>query len=239
MNDILIVGDSHTGALNRALETLQETGKPRPNVRVRPLGGGHLFPTEFFKDAGTHAEIIDPLFSRSFPRLPPENMTLGAIGLAAPLWPVRVVRELVWKGQGLAGHHGPHQPVSRAVFRQLVLRDQHYVLKLADLLQRNGLPVLAIASPSLFREFPLLKFHDPRDVMAMFEAYREIMFEELAARGIDAIDIPEGTRDSEGFMRPEFHHIEPEDVHHANADYGLLVLDQVTAWQESLAQRSA
>lgn len=232
---ILIIGDSHTGALNRGLVALKNSDQlPRDvHIVIRPLGGGHLLPTTFFRDAGDHAEILADEYRKAFRQLPPKGSSYDAIGLSMPLWPMRVIHGMVWGKHALAERINQRRPISNAVFRELVLADQKYVLALADLLQRLGLKVFAVSPPGLFRDHNTLKFIPPAHGLTMFETYRTIMRDALHKHGVDIVDIPAPCLDDEGFMRPEYRHELPQDEHHANAEFGSLMIQSVADWARS------
>lgn len=232
---ILITGDSHTGALNRGLVALRaapDRVQPAlPNIRIRPLGGGHLLPTPFFEDAGDYARIVNPEYQRMFAQLPPKSdpnaPATQAIGLSMPLWPMRVVHKMVWGRCTLAERIGSRTPVSRAAFRHAVLADQKYVLALAALLQRQGLLVFAVSPPGLFADHATLRHLAPAHVLHIFNSYRAIMIDQLKQHNIPIVDIPLHCLGADGFMRPEFRHEDPKDQHHANAAFGRLILESV------------
>lgn len=226
---VFITGDSHTGALNRGLVSLSQKGALAPDlsIHIRPLGGGHLLPTPFFEDAGTHATIIEPEYTKHIAQLPPAGGDFDAIGLSMPLWPMRVVHQLVWDNWSL-GEVAGRKPMSKAVFKELVKADQKYVLQLAELLQRSGVKVLAISAPRLFRDHNVLRFIPEAQGLHIFETFRELQCAELKKRKIDIIDVPDACLDADGFMRPEFRHEDPKDEHHANAAFGELMIQNIS-----------
>ncbi|MBU2962615.1 hypothetical protein KO516_17645 [Citreicella sp. C3M06] len=222
---ILVTGDSHTGALAQGLALLRPNLPTGIDILVKPLGGGHILPTPFFRDAGSHAVITDPDYRRNFHRLPPQAFQADVIALSAPLWPMRVMHKMVWSRQSIDMAVPGGQPVSRALFRRVVLEDQRYVLALCELLKRIGMPVVALSPPVMFRDHATLRHVDPVLVRRMFDLYRQIMLAELVERGVAVVDVPPHCLDSEGYMRPEFRHETPEDEHHANAAFGALMIE--------------
>ncbi|KAA8610340.1 hypothetical protein AL036_00185 [Salipiger aestuarii] len=235
---ILITGDSHTGALSQGLAQVRDGLPGGIDIVVKPLGGGHILPTPFFRDAGTYAQIVDPDYRRNFHRLPPHAINADMIALSAPLWPMRVMHQMVWPRHSIDAAIPGGQPISRAVFRRLVMEDQGQVLALCALLQRVGMPVLAVSPPVMFRDHATLRQMAPEHVRAMFDGYRAIMLEELAARHIPVLDVPPDCVDADGFMRPEYRHENPEDEHHANAAFGALMIRQLAALAPSLLARA-
>ncbi|WP_425102310.1 hypothetical protein [Tropicibacter sp. S64] len=231
---LLVTGDSHCGPIHRGLLARRAAGEALADIRVWPLGGGHLLPTPFFRDAGDHAQITADLYRARIPRLPPEKPPVTALAFSMPLWPMRVIYQLFMKKQALVGFHGDLQPVSQAVFRQIVLAEQAHVLALFALMQRIGLPVAALSGPGLFRDHGLTDYRPAGQILGQAEAYRAVMLAALAERGIPVLDIPAGCRDAEGFMLARYRSETPDDPHHANAAYGALVVAQLEDWRRSL-----
>ncbi|MGV8989626.1 MAG: hypothetical protein ACOH2H_25790 [Cypionkella sp.] len=235
---IFIIGDSHTGALNRGLKLLEAADalKQKDAIRIKSLGGGHTLPTPFFEDAGDHIRMVDPYYKSQISRIPPVPPGINAIGLSMPLFPMRVVYAIAWKKLSLARQMPGRSAVSRAVFRQMVLADQLYVLQFAQALQRLGFPVLSISAPGLFRDHRVLNFMEPDAVLEIFQSGRTIMKEELTKRSLPFIDIPDECLDPEGYMLPKFRHTDLEDEHHANAEFGALMIRQVEDWLGGVAE---
>ncbi len=234
---ILITGDSHTGALSHGLLELRTAGQTNSavDIQIRPLGGGHILPTPFFRDVGSHAEIVDEDYRKLFAFLPPKGMKVDVIGLSMPLWPMRVVHQLVWGGLSLAERLPNRQPISTSVFRQFVLQDQRYVLKLVELLSRAGITVLAISGPGLFRDHHVLREMRAEHVLKVFDAYRAVISEELRRRNIPVIDIPAKCLDDDGFMFGAFRHDDIKDSHHANGAFGALMIQSLQNWANTQA----
>ena len=226
---ILVVGDSHTGALNKGLVALVAAGRAdlKSQVIVRPLGGGHLLPTPFFEDGGDHAIITEPLYAKNLARIPPDKGFAGVIGLCMPLWPMRVQNQIVWSDFCLMPTQPGRHPVSEAVFRQIVLADQAYVLKLIDLLQRQGTRLIAVSPPGLFRDHGTVRKMPGPAALHMFQAYRTIMVDQLVARAVPIVDIPRQCLDAEGYMESAYRSEDSGDHHHANAAFGALMIDQI------------
>ena len=229
---ILIIGDSHTAALQRGLKALRNRNALRDDVEilVKPLGGGHLLPTPFWRDAGDHAEITEPTYRTQFARLPPETPAVDVLALALPLWPMRVLHQMVGAKLVLADRSEGHATVSMAVFRQLVLADQQYVLGLIDLLIRIQMPCVALSPPVLFADHKVLNRYPTAQALRVFDVYREIMLSELAARVVPVINLPPDARQPDGFMRPDYRHDDVDDQHHANAEFGALMISQLQDW---------
>ena len=228
---ILILGDSHTGVLHKALEAIRERSEADPacDITARQLCGGHHLREAFWREAGDHAEIIEPLCRKHCTRLPPEE-PVDALGLCMPLWPMRVVRKLVLGELSLVERVRGRQSISRAAFRRMVSDDQQHILGLAAYLSGKGNRVFAVSAPGLFRDHVILKRADPSTVLGIFEAFREVVRDQLHGLGIDIVDIPSECLDGEGFMKSQFRHRDPDDEHHANIAFGELMIRGIERW---------
>lgn len=238
---ILITGDSHTGALKRGLLRIERQGllDPEDEITVVPMGNGKFLATPFFRDAGDHAEITEPDFQRNFRQFPPSGSQADVFGLSMPLWPMRVVRMMVNDKWDLDGRSDGCKPLSRAVFRQMVLADQQYVLALIRLLQRSGRRVLAISPPLLFADNINFEKMPAGYVLNLVDGYRSIMKDELAGLSVPVIDIPKCCIDDTGLMRREYAHEDPEDRTHANGTFGQLMIQSIQRWAANERRRLA
>lgn len=156
---VYIYGDSHTAALHRGLATPGQSIREELNLdlRIIPLGGGHLLPTPFFTEREEFVEITNPDYKKRVKRIPPLENPPDVIGLSMPLWPMRVLHALVWNNYSLPTGLDGRKPISMAFFRNLVLEDQKFVLRLVDFLRQLKIPLLAIAPPGLFCDHGTVK----------------------------------------------------------------------------------
>ncbi|CUH51153.1 SGNH/GDSL hydrolase family protein [Shimia marina] len=236
---IMVTGDSHSGPIGRGLQMLRDAKKEPSGIVVRPLGIGNLLPTAFFRDAGTHAEILPPEFRKNLEQLPPAMPQVDVMALSMPLWPMRVVHKMNRQKLTLNPEFETDQLISHQVFQQMVLTEQQYVLKLIGLFQRQNIRTVVISGPGLFRDNGLFARRPHPYVFGIFNRYREIMKTELSRRDVPVLDIPAAALDDEGFMHDALRHPNPKDGHHANGDYGLMVLEQLQTWRSQVSLESA
>ena len=236
----LLIGDSHLGALSKGHHALNNRGELTRDVTiaVRQLGGGHILPTPFFTNEGDHAKITDPIYARSFKQLPPLARRFGTIGLSMPLWPLRVMYQMVREDMSLGTTVGNRRPISHALFERLVLQDQKYVIELIEVLNRSGTRVLAITPPALFRDHKMMTFLPEAEVLNMFSKYQKIMLGVLTRHQVHVIGLPEQCLDEDGFMLTKYRHEDPKDHHHANGNFGELMIKQVENWLISNPDRT-
>lgn len=239
---ILIIGDSHTGALNGGLRHLTRDEKLPPDVsfHIQGLGWSVVLQTPFFNDAGDHVELVNEGYRSRMPVVPPPEEHYDMIGLSMPLFPLRLLRDLLPKGWGLAEWGGDWKPMSRAVFRELVLKDLHYILRFLETLQRHGHKVFAVAGPGLFKSHLILQYVSDEQGVQAFNLYKEIALEELSRRNCPVVLPPASSYDSEGFMKQGFRHPDPKDPHHAGSKFGIVMLEAILERaNEILAEKAA
>jgi hypothetical protein len=193
------------------------------NVIVGQLGGGHLLDTPFWRAEADRAEIVEPIYRQHIKRLPPRD-PVDTLALCMPLWPMRVVRRVVWSDSCLVGLEPGRRPFSHAMFRHAVLMDVRYVLGLFDHLKAIGVNTIAVSGPGLFRDNSALWKMNPNSVLRLFQLYRELVMEELKARSIPIVDIPSECLDDDGFMQSEYRSSTQGDHHHANAAFGEMMI---------------
>jgi len=233
---VLIIGDSHTGALKRGLDKLTESADPSvgPSVGhdylIRPLGPGANMAFPFWRADADSIEITNEDYHRQMPCVPPPRMRQpDAIGLCMPMWWGRSVSNMGKARVALAGLPSG-RAISYAVFRQMVLADMAHVLGLAETLQARGFETFAVEPPSAFRDNRLAPWFGMDWLLGHIKAHRAIMTEAMAERGIPIIRRPDHVSDDEGFTLQQYRHPDPQDAHHANADFGIVMLHQIEGY---------
>jgi hypothetical protein len=231
---VLITGESHTAALYWGQKQIEKENNWAPSVDIiiRPLGGGHILPTQFFIDRGDHAEITVPQYRRQFRRLPlddGENANT-MYGLCAPLHTARVWRHHDWRLFAPVGVRQQEAPISSGMLRRVILDDQKYVLELIDVFVRTGKRVFAIEAPHPFRHHHALKTVRRDLILYVNRTYREIIRSELANRSVPIVSVPAQCLDGVGFMREEYGR--KDDSQHGNAKFGRLMMKEISAFLE-------
>lgn len=225
---LLIVGDSHTGALERGRASLEARGALPADVALRivPLGTGARMNRPFWRPAGARAAITDAGYRAHLPALPPDGPRPDAIGLSMPLWTGRVIRALIASDVMPYGIDGPGRPISRALLRRLVQGDQQHTLALARFLAGQGHRVFVIEPPGLIRDNRFLLQLGPEALLALWAEIRAQMRAAVTEAGLPVLDAPAATVDEDGFTRSAFRHEDPTDRHHANAAFGALMVSR-------------
>ncbi len=221
---VLIIGDSHTGALKRGLAL-----GPWPEgiaIEVAPLGLGAQMNQPFWEDRGDHAVLLDPQYAALVPRLPPVDPRPDAIGLSLPLWSGRLIRVLVESWLVPYGAEGPGRRLSGALLRRLVQQDMAQIMALTRFLQGQGLPLFVIEAPRAFRVHRSVVLRGADFVLTMQRQIRAIQAAEIAALGLPIVYLPDSALDPDGFMSDRYAHEDPADTHHANAAFGALMIER-------------
>ena len=226
---VVIVGDSHAGTLRRGQDDLIEAGHAGmvAQILIRPLGRAEVRNQPFFADRGDHLEITLPEYRENVERLPMPGAERARIGLSMPLWPTRLVWPLVKARHGFSPVPPDWTPITRSLFRRLVIEDQRQVLALVDRLKALGTDPFVVSGPGLFRHHPITSVGRPGLTLELDREFRRLVTAELAARGVAVVDIPPQCLDDDGYMRAEFRHRRPHDLIHASREYGQLMLKRI------------
>lgn len=230
---VLIVGDSHTGPLERGRLLLQARGEAPADIdwRIVALGSGARMNRAFWRARGDHAELTDARYRQRLARIPGDGPRPDVIGLSMPLWSGRVMRAMlsdaVLPFDLVEPGAAPGRLISGALFRRIVMDDMAPSLRLATFLRAAGMAVVVIEPPGIFRDYRYLIKAPARVVLALQARVRAIQHEGLAAAGLPVVALPKEARDGDGFMRRCWRHEDPTDSHHANAAFGAVMLTRV------------
>jgi len=229
---VLISGDSHTAALKLGLDQLLQNGMDAMQgcqIDIKPLGRGASLSQPFFKDQGSYAEITKETNARQAKRLPMPAEDGGQYDFYALCGPLNTIR--TWRTKEYWADFAPScsgesgRPVSSGLLRHVVIEEQKYLMALVDLLIRVGCKVLVIETPKPYRHNPAVILK-PKIVRYVDHFYRETMKGWLATKNVPIIAIPDDCFDPDGFMQERFRHPNHEDSHHANAEFGEVMLQQ-------------
>ncbi|MFD5030311.1 hypothetical protein ACFWM0_07800 [Streptomyces sp. NPDC058405] len=214
----LLLGDSHAGPVGRAAEAA------RVPFRGGPLGAGREFHADFFDVRGTDVVFRKEETERLYRGFLAE---LGAEGLGALDIPLvttfgfsahTVATSENWRiyrvrGGGFAPGFlgsGLFADIVRAMVRDALAFYEHAV--------GLGLRVVSLMPP---QRVPGMS--DPQ----VFFAAQETVRAELAARGVEIVDVRARVTDGTGFQRPAF--CEADDTIHGNLAFGRLILADLLA----------
>jgi len=223
---ILIIGNSHSGALRQALDPARDPGVLVVRVASRP---GAVYP-----------RLNPPLLARYQPEVAVSIMAgnhHNVFGLLEPPEPFDfIVPEMP---ETLPGRRIVPVAEVRAV---LAAHIEAFVKKLDAMQKAFACPLAHVASPPPVGDETHIKTYPggfaprsglnpevaPKSVrMKFYLLQNAIVREHCAARGIAFIPAPEAALDAEGFLAAPFRNQDPT---HGNARYGRLVLDEIKAF---------
>ena len=239
--NILIIGDSHTGALERGRAQLEAEGALATGVawRIVPLGLGAQMNKPFWRIAGDRAMVLDAKYRERMAKIPPMKGQTDVIGLQMPLWWGRLIRGLAEHGVIPYGYDAPGRLMSRAAWRHLIRADMRHTLGLGVFLRDRGMPVFAIEPPTLRRSYRLAHRLGQVTTLALLAEIRDIQRGMLSEAGIPVAWMPQDAVDADGFLSDAYGHEDPADTHHANAAFGKRMLQQALPLAQSLMASGA
>ncbi len=233
---LVVIGDSHTAALElgrRAMIAAGREAEVEPIV-VRDLGPAQFGGEPYFQFCGDHIEITHPEYRPQIERLPIPGMETARIGISQPFWSMRLVKRLIiserrcfYPVPAPRPAKPDWTPVTRSLFRRLVLEDQRYNLALIEHLRDLGADPLVVSGPTMFAHNWAAQAGRKNLGLELTTEYRDVMANELAARGISVVDLPPGCIGPDGYMLPKFRDDDPEDPCHGNAAFGQLMFERL------------
>lgn len=228
---VLITGDSHTGALHLAQKDMisKDEWPDQIDLTIKPLGGGHIFPTPFFIDRGDYAEISNLKYRKQFNRFPPlkEKNSDVIYGLSAPLHTARIRRRRAWSEFVPSQFAAQEVPLSNQLLRRVILDDCHYLLKFIDIILRTQNKVFVIEAPRPFKHDNSLTIIRPEVFIYVDAYYRDIIKQELKHRNVPIIEVTPECYDDAGFMLERYRNPNEDDMHHGNVEFGELMMKKV------------
>lgn len=229
---IVVTGDSHTIALKRGLDMLiDREGMPlNHQIDIKQLGPGGGFVTPFFIDRGDFAEITNEKYLRRIKQLPfsTDQGRYEYYGICGPLYSNRIwAKKNCWQEYTPFINQGDHAPISTSLLRHVVLQEQRYTMQLIELLQRLNVKVFVIEAPKPFRHHAIMEVVDPSTIAYIDSFYRKVMQDCLMAKNVPVVNIPNDCYDSDGFMLEKFRHENPADPHHANNEFGAIMIKEI------------
>ncbi len=226
---VLITGDSHTGALLRGKQLLENKNEwpQQVNLTIRPLGRSMINATPFFVDRGDHAEIRNEEYRKRFKRFPPANMEkINVIyGLSGPLHTSRVLRHQAWSEFVPAPFTTNESPVSNALLNQVIQNDCQHLLKFIDIILRIRKKLFVIEAPLPFKH--AAKNIRPEVFTYVDSYYRNFIKQELKLRKVPLIAVDSECYDESGFMLECYRSPKENDMHHGNAEFGELMMKKI------------
>lgn len=228
MTETYIIGDSQTRALMHAANAW--TGDALPPMRLMPLGSAVQFWEPFYTVKPASIELTpDECASRMQRVFGTTEITNERLwGFCLGFTTVGFFRYGLWEQYSLHDRNprGRHV-ISKAAAAQIARGMFEEILKFYELLIERGYAFFVISGAPLPQHNPHLKEAVREDVIFADKFYRDLYAKELSAHGIDFILPPDEVKDHDGLLLPQYRHPTPDDRHHANKEYGALMLARV------------
>ncbi|MBI2719418.1 MAG: hypothetical protein HY245_12370 [Rhizobiales bacterium] len=227
---VVLFGDSHVVVLAEGLARLQTEGRWPQSLDVGIHGtSGLLLRGEFFADRGDHAELLPLGLQRGLPRLPLADQSEGGVihGLGALYHSAEVWRHPQWQRFAPIGCAREEWPVSDASIGRMMQQDQKWMFALLDILIRTGAKIFAIETPRPFRHHRALSQMRTDVALTVDRIYRAAVREELLRRSVPTLEVPAECVDADGFMLDSYASSREADNHHANEQFGGLMLERL------------
>ena len=242
---LLILGDSHGGALRWGLSRLDRTTRRKLRARFGPLRAGMLETGLYFlnrfhriEDGGLYfrgnraATALLEIGGRALPIRASDDTVFGfCFGLHI----AHLMRDLTWKNFTLDPTDTTKFFVSDSAYRDMCLSIQSNTLNFFRDAKAMGLRFFVLAAPPIREDFTTIypDIGAPADVLAKVNRFREIMVEEFGSLNIPVVFPPSDVA-SGGFLRPWLAATRKDDAHHANYRYGILVWRHIAANMDGL-----
>ncbi len=232
--NIRICGNSHVVALQHGYAQVKDSG---PKLSVFPLGGANFDNTDFSYITPEGIRFNVDLFNELLERFTglTHIAAEGLWGFSVGSFFSRIYANAYWiSAAPSAAAQGKQRPITLAQVEAIVAEDQKYVLQFYRQLQEVGTDFFVIIGPPPPANYSAIQNGTPREtVIALEQIARRWFRAQLEEMGVSYLDVPPETVDGDGFLRPAYKlQNKPDgtpDPHHANGDYGALVMAQIFA----------
>lgn len=225
---ISILGDSHARAYEKALERegaalVATLSANFGTANARMLLPGYSFFEEFYtlRDGAVAFARHPTQDAEGFTlELDPEHLYGFSFGFHTAV----ILREEYWAHYAIVPGIPGKAYISAAVFREMVLNENKYILNFARDMKKRGMRFFFIAAPPV-RQALLDRtagISSAEEIFAIRNTYCRIMSEAFDEIGVPYLMPPDSVT-KEQVLKPKYNAIRPHDVHHANPKYGALL----------------
>jgi len=232
MKPILLTGDSHLAAIRKSIDP-NGSDALRGAVEFAPLGRGGEAVTDFFSVSECKSAVTthgkgwrNRTFSPEMVRI---NDMVAALVLSMPMNTSRILRDYSWARNvpWRLKNKNSEIAISDAVLSELIHYDSRNSICFALALQDAGIDVMVLEGPRFFENADFLKSCRFEVCRYVDETYRAYVADVLSENGVEIIAQPPETITEFGTTDLKYDHPDPSDNHHANAEYGRLLLGHV------------
>ncbi len=229
---VYISGNSHVVAL---ADGLKEREAMKSKVKTFSFGVGTFELEPMSKIQNGHVEFARPVLRKRLRKATGDTQFKAADrwGFVMGTHNVRLYGNDIWQSCALARAWIPgSRPISEGVLMQMIHADQQHIKQFLLDLKETGVDIFVVSCPSPRRDGAAAKRGVPLETIALIDTLaRRSFIDWLNENAIDFIPEPDCTVDNEGFLKPEFARQflsnGKVDPHHANSDYGALMLDEI------------
>lgn len=242
---IALFGDSHIVALGNALADLPAPERQFNGTQVK-VSKSFSFPDAlrpFFQVKDESIAFVSGTTREEMRRTFGSAAIDGSfrdtvLAISMPFTTIRVVRHKTWRTQApiSLGANPRLHGVSSAVLYEATVSHYRHILSFFKALKDAGHTVIAVSGPPPRLDDPRVARYKPDIVLAADSAVRGIMVSELEKIGVPVVLPPEESYvgpNRTGGLREEYYN--RRDRHHANVQYGKLMLLKVIAEASALA----
>ncbi|MFC6196464.1 hypothetical protein [Ponticaulis profundi] len=230
MTNVLVLGDSHLGAIKRAHNEVREENKW---LSFMALGKGTFATSPFFEvdEQGKTVRIT----AEEWNKVEFSSSSTGKakwpdlLVVSLPINTSRILRDFSWET------HVPWRlketskeiTLSDAFVEKLIAQDNQYAIDYTTALVKIGMQVAALEAPRFFEDAPYLKTSRLNVISHIDALYRERTIQTLSSRGVGVIRQAKDTISETGTTKMAFNNERPNDVHHANLEYGHICISEI------------
>jgi hypothetical protein len=218
MKRLVILGDSHLGALKRGLDKLIESNLQFDFsvIDFHPIANGKGMSRNFF------SVVADKIIFNN--RARSEFSLTGCdkiVYLSGPIHSTRLISYISWTFKGDSQAVDIDKVYSSGFLESVILNDCGFMLNFINVLQNNGYLVGVIEAPAPFTSTAFFRRNSAATIKYIDWKYRSFVKGFLIQNNVEIIELPRDCLDSNGFMLDIYR---GGDSTHANDVYGVRMM---------------
>ena len=241
---IWVCGNSHTIALKQGYEDIKIS---KPEIKIFALGGANFDNSDFCEIDDGAVRFTNKTFDKFLKRF----TGLSRISESKDIWGFcigsyfsRIYNNAFWRSATPSEIAGvDKRPISKAVLLALIERDQQFVMKFFSALNSIGVQFFVIGGPPPSEKHAAILKGTPLETVAYIEKQARRWFkEQMSILDVEYVDVPEVAYTKKGLLKDqyklEFRNDGKIDPHHANREYGALMIEKIAETIQKLDTRN-
>lgn len=233
---VFLCGNSHLGALIKGYNALARDNVVKgTEVTMVPFGAGAHETRSFSRTVKGGVALTREEFRRNLQQRAGVDLIVNEHlwGFCMGTSYSRVYRDRFWRRSKPSEiSKGREQPISKALLAAMIEADQRYVMKFFANLSQAQIPYFVISCPFPKKGHKQSVDRVGLDVISYVDNLaRETFKSWMSDKNVDFIEPPVECIGDDGFLRAEFEQQFTKsgraDTHHANEEYGKLMLHKV------------